>query len=147
MIGWLSLHTVRIAVRTVRAQSRQRLLVDVTADLGVIHGAYVLPGARPMAYCIPGRRARIVLSAGTLELLGAEELEAVLSHERAHATGRHDLLLLPSWRSRTPSPGFPPRPRPVRSFPCCWRCWPMTRPVAPTEICRWPGRWCGWPPR
>ncbi|MDP9843078.1 M56 family metallopeptidase [Streptosporangium lutulentum] len=95
LIGWLSLHTVRIAVRTVRAQSRQRLLVDVTADLGVIHGAYVLPGARPMAYCIPGRRARIVLSAGTLELLGAEELEAVLSHERAHATGRHDLLLLP----------------------------------------------------
>ncbi|SNT34172.1 Peptidase family M48 [Streptosporangium subroseum] len=95
LIGWLSLHTVRITVRTVRAQSRQRLLVDVAADPCVIHDAYVLPGARPVAYCIPGRRARIVLSTGTLELLGAEELEAVLSHERAHATGRHDLLLLP----------------------------------------------------
>ena len=95
LVGWLSLHTVRVAVRTARAQSRQRLLVDVVADLSVVPGVYVLPGVHPVAYCIPGRRARIVLSAGTLELLGAEELEAVLSHERAHALGRHDLLLLP----------------------------------------------------
>ncbi|MET8054337.1 MULTISPECIES: M56 family metallopeptidase [unclassified Streptosporangium] len=95
LIGWLSLHTVRAAVRTVRAQNRQRLLVDVAADPSVLHDVYVLPGARPVAYCIPGRRARIVLSTGTLDLLDAEETEAVLGHERAHAAGRHDLLLLP----------------------------------------------------
>lgn len=95
LIGWLSLHTVRAAVRTVRAQSRQRLLVDVAADPSLLPDAYVLPGARPVAYCIPGRRARVVLSAGTLDLLDTEEIEAVLGHERAHAAGRHDLLLLP----------------------------------------------------
>ncbi|MDP9867839.1 MULTISPECIES: M56 family metallopeptidase [Streptosporangium] len=95
LIGWLALHTVRAALGTVRAQRRQRLLVDVVADPCVLRDAYVLPGERPVAYCIPGRRARIVLSAGAVELLGAEELEAVLGHERAHAAGRHDLLLLP----------------------------------------------------
>ncbi|RJL30042.1 M56 family metallopeptidase [Bailinhaonella thermotolerans] len=95
LILWLLTHTVRITVKTVAEQRRQRLLVDVLAEHSPVHDAYVLPAAEPVAYCVPGRRARVVLSRGTLELLGARELRAVLSHERAHARGRHDLVLLP----------------------------------------------------
>jgi Peptidase family M48 len=40
-------------------------------------------------------RSRIVVSAGTLELLDQAELAAVLAHERAHLRERHDLVLLP----------------------------------------------------
>ena len=47
------------------------------------------------AYCVPGIRSRIVISAGTLALLDAAELAAVLAHERAHVRARHDLVLLP----------------------------------------------------
>ena len=47
------------------------------------------------AYCVPGLRSRIVISAGTLELLDQAELAAVLAHERAHLRERHDLVLLP----------------------------------------------------
>ncbi|WP_184757410.1 M48 family metalloprotease [Streptosporangium album] len=37
-----------------------------------------------MAYCVPGRHARIVLSQGTLDLLSPRELQAVIRHERTH---------------------------------------------------------------
>jgi len=47
------------------------------------------------AYCLPGIRSQIVVSAGTLDLLGPAELTAVLAHERAHVRGRHDLVLIP----------------------------------------------------
>ncbi|MEU7990785.1 M56 family metallopeptidase [Streptosporangium canum] len=95
LIVWLSVHTIRITVKTVAEQRRQRLLVDVVADHSSLHDAYVLPSGERVAYCVPGRRARIVLSQGTLDLLGPQELQAVLGHERAHARGRHDLVLLP----------------------------------------------------
>ncbi|MGI5158769.1 M48 family metalloprotease [Microbispora sp. CA-102843] len=53
------------------------------------------PPRNESSTCVPGRRARIVLSRGTLDLLERQELLAVLGHERAHARGRHDLILLP----------------------------------------------------
>ncbi|WP_433498799.1 M56 family metallopeptidase [Sphaerimonospora sp. CA-214678] len=59
------------------------------------HDAYVLPNPRPVAYCVPSRRARVVLSQGTLHVLDERQLKAVVEHERAHAAGRHDLVLLP----------------------------------------------------
>ena len=36
-----------------------------------------------------------MVSAGVLDLLDDGQLAAVLSHERAHARARHDLVLLP----------------------------------------------------
>lgn len=52
------------------------------------------------AYCLPGVRPRIVLSQGVIDMLGADELAAVVAHERAHARGQHDLVILPfrAWR-------------------------------------------------
>ncbi|WP_084516979.1 M56 family metallopeptidase [Microtetraspora niveoalba] len=92
---WLLTHTIRTAVRTAATQRRQRLLVDLVADRCPSHDAYVLPDEGLAAYCVPGWRSRIVLSRGTLERLGPQELRAVIEHERAHAGGRHDLVLLP----------------------------------------------------
>ncbi|MFC5822467.1 M56 family metallopeptidase [Nonomuraea insulae] len=95
LIVWLLVHTTRVTVKTIAQQRRQRLLVDVVADHSPVYDAYVLPSRERVAYCLPGRRKRVVLSQGTLDLLSPQELEAVLGHERAHARGRHDLVLLP----------------------------------------------------
>ncbi|GAA4196099.1 M56 family metallopeptidase [Streptosporangium oxazolinicum] len=96
--AWLLAHTARTLTRTAADRRRQRLLIDLVADLDRGYGAHVLPEARPVAYCVPGRsrrRARVVVSRGTLERLSPRHVHAVLAHERAHARGRHDLVLLP----------------------------------------------------
>ncbi|MFB6901377.1 M56 family metallopeptidase [Streptomyces hydrogenans] len=53
----------------------------------------VLPHATPGAYCLPGLRARIVVSDAAVRLLSARQLDAVVEHERAHVAGRHHLPL------------------------------------------------------
>ena len=94
-----SLYWVLIAASAavLQARRRQRTLLALLA-----HGDPKVPGALVVdyptaaAYCLPGLRSRIVvLSVGTLELLGRGELAAVLAHERAHLRERHDLVLLP----------------------------------------------------
>jgi beta-lactamase regulating signal transducer with metallopeptidase domain len=80
----------------VRARRRQRILLSLLA-----HGDPKVPGALVVdhpsatAYCVPGLRSKIVISAGALALLDQAELAAVLAHERAHLRERHDLVLLP----------------------------------------------------
>ena len=87
---------IAVSAAAVQARRRQRLLLSLLA-----HGDPKVPGALVVdyptaaAYCLPGLRSRIVLSVGTLELLGRGELAAVLAHERAHLRERHDLVLLP----------------------------------------------------
>ncbi|WP_308065552.1 M56 family metallopeptidase [Streptomyces scabiei] len=53
----------------------------------------MLPYDVPAAYCLPGRRPRIVVSEAAVRELASEELAAVLAHERAHIAGRHHLAL------------------------------------------------------
>ncbi len=78
------------------ARRKHRTLLSLLA-----HGDPKVPGALVVdhpaaaAYCVPGLRSRIVISAGTLDLLDPPELAAVLAHERAHLRARHDLVLLP----------------------------------------------------
>jgi beta-lactamase regulating signal transducer with metallopeptidase domain len=80
----------------VRARRRQRELLTLLA-----HGDPKVPGALVVdypaaaAYCVPGLKSTIVISAGTLDLLDQAELAAVVAHERAHLRERHDLVLLP----------------------------------------------------
>ena len=87
---------VAVSVAAVHAKRRQRALLTLLA-----HGDPKVPGALVVdypsaaAYCLPGLRSQIVVSVGTLELLGRGELAAVLAHERAHLRERHDLVLLP----------------------------------------------------
>ncbi|MER7168097.1 M48 family metalloprotease [Micromonospora sp. NPDC000207] len=88
--------TVRSVHAAVRAQRRHRdLLTLVARDDPAAPGALVLDHPGAAAYCLPGMRPRVVVSAGTLDLLDQAELAAVLTHERAHAQERHDLVLLP----------------------------------------------------
>ena len=87
------------------ARRRQRELLALLA-----HGDPKAPGALVVdfpaaaAYCLPGIRSQIVVSAGTLDLLAPAELAAVLAHERAHLRARHDLVLIPFTSLRR---GFP----------------------------------------
>lgn len=87
---------IAASTSVLRARQRQRELLSLLA-----HGDPKVPGALVVdhpaaaAYCLPGLRSAIVISAGTLDLLDADELAAVLAHERAHLRERHDLVLLP----------------------------------------------------
>jgi bla regulator protein blaR1 len=87
---------VAVCAAALQARRRQRALLTLLA-----HGDPKVPGALVVdyptaaAYCLPGLRSQIVVSVGTLELLGRGELAAVLAHERAHLRERHDLVLLP----------------------------------------------------
>ena len=89
----------------ISARRRQRELLALLA-----HGDPKAPGALVVdypaaaAYCLPGIRSQIVVSAGTLDLLAPAELAAVLAHERAHLRARHDLVLIPFTSLRR---GFP----------------------------------------
>ncbi|MEV4811311.1 M56 family metallopeptidase [Micromonospora avicenniae] len=88
--------TVRSTHAALRAQRRHRdLLALVARDDPAVPGALVLDHPSAAAYCLPGVKPRVVVSAGTLSLLDPAELDAVLTHERAHAQERHDLVLLP----------------------------------------------------
>jgi hypothetical protein len=79
-----------------RARRRHRdLLTLVARDDPAAPGALVLDHPGAAAYCVPGLRPRVVVSAGALRLLDREQIAAVLDHERAHARERHDLVLLP----------------------------------------------------
>jgi Zn-dependent protease with chaperone function len=80
----------------VRARRRHRALLALVAyGDPEVPGTLVVDHPVAAAYCVPGMRSQVVVSAGTLELLGPYELAAVLAHERAHARERHDLVLLP----------------------------------------------------
>lgn len=96
LLGVLCWMLVGAFADALAARRRQRELLALLA-----HGDPKVPGALVIdypaaaAYCLPGIRSRIVISAGTLDLLGPAELTAVLAHERAHLRARHDLVLIP----------------------------------------------------
>jgi Zn-dependent protease with chaperone function len=92
----LCLMLVLAFAEAIGARRRQRELLALLA-----HGDPKAPGALVVdypaaaAYCLPGIRSKIVVSAGALDLLAPAELAAVLAHERAHLRARHDLVLIP----------------------------------------------------
>jgi Zn-dependent protease with chaperone function len=102
LVTGLSLFSVLVSVlmaagfQVLRARRRHRVLLSLIAheDPGV-PGVRVLDHPGAAAYCVPGLRSQVVVSAGTLQLLSRAELAAVLAHETAHVRERHDLVLLP----------------------------------------------------
>ncbi|HUC27217.1 MAG TPA: M48 family metalloprotease [Streptosporangiaceae bacterium] len=96
LLGVLCWILVAASASVVRARQRQRELLNLLARGDPkVPGALVVDHPAATAYCLPGLRSAIVVSAGTLDLLDADELAAVLAHERAHLRERHDLVLLP----------------------------------------------------
>jgi Zn-dependent protease with chaperone function len=86
--------TLWCALRQQIRRRRLRHLLDVVGD-DAGEGQVCLDHPALVAYCIPGRRGRIVVSSGTRRALSTDELSAVVAHERAHLRWRHDLALLP----------------------------------------------------
>jgi bla regulator protein blaR1 len=93
LLSWV-LVAASAAVFVARHRHRELLSLLAHGDPKV-PGALVVDHPSATAYCVPGLRSAIVVSAGTLNLLDQAELAAVLAHERAHLRARHDLVLLP----------------------------------------------------
>jgi Zn-dependent protease with chaperone function len=86
---------VRYARRMGRARRRTRAHAEaarLTCRPGMAE-TFVLDAVQPVAYCVPGRPATIVVTSGALSVLDEPQLCAVLAHERAHLSGRHHLLV------------------------------------------------------
>ncbi len=85
-----------LVVRTVRSRARHRRLLDLVAHQSPAYpGTDLISDRRTVAYCVPGVHPRIVLSEGTLRLLGPREIAAVIAHEEGHVHERHGLVMLP----------------------------------------------------
>jgi Zn-dependent protease with chaperone function len=93
--------TIRVGVRTRARRSAHRQLIDLLDRLDrtdrsnplSARDVRMLDVEEPLAYCLPGLRQRVVLSEGAVSRLSRDELEAVITHERAHLRARHDLVL------------------------------------------------------
>ncbi len=94
-----------VTTRTLRGRARHRELLDLLATpWPAAPGARVLDHPVPVAYCLPGLRSRLVVSAGVLDCLDVDQVWAVLAHERTHLRERHDLVVLPfvAWGATAP---------------------------------------------
>jgi hypothetical protein len=58
-----------------------------------LSGLRILDGALPLAYCVPGRSPRVVLSGGALDVLDDRQVCAVIAHEQAHLRHRHEWVM------------------------------------------------------
>jgi Zn-dependent protease with chaperone function len=87
----------RYGRRVQQGQRRTRAHADAARMTGRrlpgVSATVVLDAAQRVAYCVPGRRATIVVTSGALAVLDPAQLTAVLAHERAHLAGRHHLLI------------------------------------------------------
>jgi Zn-dependent protease with chaperone function len=92
LLGSLIVRAVGIS----RARARQRVLIDlIGTERDGVPGAVIVEHPRVTAFGLPGLRGRVVVSSGAIDSLAADELSAVLAHERAHLHARHDLVLFP----------------------------------------------------
>lgn len=85
-----------VMARTIRSRARHRRLLNLLArESSQYPGTDLIEDTRPVAYCLPGRRPRIVMSDGALQLLSSRQARAVIEHERGHAHEHHGLVMLP----------------------------------------------------
>ena len=101
----LALNLAVTAVRAERERRRQHQLIALLGD--PIPGeprTRVLAHPVPLAYCVPGIRTATVLTDGLVDTLRADELAAVIAHERTHLDQLHHLVLLAfrAWHSALP---------------------------------------------
>ncbi|GAA3132809.1 M56 family metallopeptidase [Streptosporangium carneum] len=82
-----------VLVEAGRERRRHKEMLDILGRHDGELGAVVLDHGEAVAYCVPGRRGRAVITTGALRSLAPEQVAAVLAHERAHLRGRHHLAL------------------------------------------------------
>ena len=115
LAGYLLAVALVIAVRTVWHRRRHRRLLDlVSRPLPALPGGRLLDSPRATAYCLPGLRSRLVVTSGAVDALSPPALAAVVAHESAHLSQRHDLVVLPfvAWHTALP---FLPSARTARA--------------------------------
>lgn len=96
LAGWIGFAIGQCTVDVVRARRRHRRLLSLVGRSDPAVGeALVIDHPAAAAYCLPGWPASVVVSTGTIRMLDHDQLYAVLAHERAHASERHHLVLLP----------------------------------------------------
>ena len=111
--GWLVATAATSAARVVFSRRTHRHRLDAIAEtvgvgVGLNRGGsvavHLVDHPHAVAYCLPGLRPRVVVSLGAVRALGGAEFAAVVAHERAHARGRHDLVIQPfvAWRETFP---------------------------------------------
>ncbi len=86
------------ARRVIRRHRRLRRIVRLVGDRtdhSCAGEVRIIDHPGIAAYCIPGGRGDVVISAGVIDALSATELAAVVAHEEAHIRQRHDLVLFP----------------------------------------------------
>lgn len=96
---------VTVAVVARLRQRHGALLGLLTSPHPTRAATLVLEDSLPLAYCVPrGWHSLTVLSRGLLDRLNAEEISAVVAHERAHLDQRHDILLVAfrAWHGALP---------------------------------------------
>lgn len=88
---WFMVHAVSLD----RRERTARLAVlDLVCRTDVLPGVLVLDHETPYAFCVGGRRQRIVVTSALLNNLDASELDAVIAHERAHLRQRHHTAVM-----------------------------------------------------
>jgi Zn-dependent protease with chaperone function len=101
---------VVVTGRTLAQRRRHRQVLDLVgtplpALPGGVKGGLLLDSTTAMAYCLPGLRPRMVVTSAALADLTPRAFAAVVVHERAHLSQRHDLVVLPfvAWHAALPS--------------------------------------------
>ncbi|SNQ45355.1 Peptidase M48 Ste24p [Frankia canadensis] len=84
---------VAVTVLQRRVRRRHRREIRLVGRFHPALDVFVLDHPQPSAFCLPGRDATVVLTAGALHALPPGELHAVIAHERTHLRGRHHLIL------------------------------------------------------
>jgi Zn-dependent protease with chaperone function len=95
--GAVAARTAVAAITHLRAVRRRALRHTETALLvGRLEpalGAVLVDHAQPTAYCVAGPHPTVIVSTGALQTLDSDQLDAVLTHERAHLAYHHHRLL------------------------------------------------------
>ena len=89
-LGWVAARS-RLRGRRERRRLRTAILAGARPEQSL--GALVLDSDHAAAFCLSGRRRTVVVTTAALHALSADELAAVLAHERAHLRGRHHLAV------------------------------------------------------
>jgi Zn-dependent protease with chaperone function len=87
---------IRVGRSLLRARAGSRRHAESARILGRrVAGVdgLVVDAPQKMAYCLAGRPGTIVITSAAVAALPRPHLDAVLSHERAHLTGHHHVLL------------------------------------------------------
>ncbi|MFC5175118.1 M56 family metallopeptidase [Nocardioides taihuensis] len=90
-VSWCA---VRAVILDRRDRNSRVAILDLVGRTDVLPGALVLDHQAPYAFCVGGRRHRVVVTSGLLANLNADEVDAVLAHEHAHLRQRHHVALV-----------------------------------------------------